>query len=117
MKNISKQKRCAAAFIFLTLLSRNKEMEFFAVQFGKLTLNYLNNANDIILKYFEEDLATLFELFLNRIQKQCMTKFEVGLLGKLNDAMYEAIQKSKANEKSVDLNVCKQLILDICNSL
>jgi len=99
IENNSKQKKCAAALIFLTVISRKEELTYIAKEIGKLTLNYLNDTNMCILTFLEPELAVLFELFILHIKNvslqkdfNCLNSSDYGLLKEINDAIQRAQQ-------------------------
>ena len=125
MENNIKQKKCAAALILLTVLSRNNDWECITKEFGKLTLFYSNDTNHFTLNYLEEELANLFELFLRRIHKLCcendvnsMIYSDFDLLGEINDSIYRTKQIDSSQESNPNfLAAFKKLLQDICSHL
>jgi len=68
MERNAKQKKCAAALILLTAMSRNADLKEVAKIFGKLTLNYSNLNNQTLLTDLERELGELFDIYLNNIK-------------------------------------------------
>ena len=64
----AKQKKCVAALILLTAMSKNEDLKEVAKIFGKHTLNYSNTRNNELLTEMEPEFGELFETYLRKIK-------------------------------------------------
>jgi hypothetical protein len=118
----AKQKKCAAALILLTAISRNADLKEVAEIFGKLALNYSNVRNHALLTDLEPELGELFETYLDNI-KIIYTEQTVSdrnsrdfqLLSDINEAVERATRQYNDTEKMVDLTNFKRLIQSTLN--
>lgn len=120
----AKQEKCAAALILLTAMSRNDDLKEVAKVFGKVTLNYSNLRNNVLLTEMEPELGELFEIYLNNIktiyQEQSVSSMkliEFALLREVNDAVERAIMQYNCSKEMIDLSGFKRTIQTVCQHI
>ena len=123
--NAKKQKKCAAALILLTAMTRNDDLKEVAKIFGKHTLNYSNIGNNDLLTEMEPELGELFEAYLNNNIKttyleqsvSSMYSMDFDLLSDVNDEMERAIIQYNCSREMFDLSSFKITIQSICQHI
>ena len=120
----AKQKKCAAALILLTAMTRNDDLKVVAKIFGKLTLNYSNIGNNELLTEIEPELGELFEAYLNNIKTtyleqsvSSMNSMDFDLLQEVNNAVERAIIQYNCTKEIFDLTRFKRTIQSICEHI
>ena len=120
----AKQKKCAAALILLTAMTRNDDLKEVAKIFGKHTLHYSNIENNELLTEMEPELGQLFEAYLNNIKTtyleqsvSSMNLINFDLLSDVNDAVDRAIIQYNCTKEMVYLNSFKITIRSICEHI
>ncbi len=111
----AKQKKCAAALILLTAMSKNADLKEVANIFGKHTLNYSNLKNHALLTVLEAELGELFETGLNNI-KVIYTEQTVSdrnsrvfqLLSDINEAVERATTQYNQTKEMMDVSSFKR---------
>ena len=116
----AKQKKCVAALILLTAMSKNEDLKEVAKIFGKHTLNYSNAGNNELLTEIEPALGELFEAYLNNIKTTYLEQsvsFDFELLSDVNDAVDRAIIQYNCTKEMVYLDSFKSTIQTICEHI
>ena len=124
MKLNAKQKKCVAALILLTAVSKNEDLKEVAKIFGKHTLNYSNIGNNELLTEMEPELGELFETYLRKIKTAYLEQsvsstnsMNFDLLKDVNDAVDRAMKQYNGTKEMVYLSSFKSTIQTICEHI
>ena len=120
----AKQKKCVAALILLTAMSKNEDLKEVAKVFGQHTLNYFNKGNNSLLTEMEPELGELFEAYLYNIKTtyleqsvSSVNSMNFDLLREVNDAVDRAIIQYNCTKEMVYLSSFKNTIQTICQHI
>ena len=120
----AKQKKCVAALILLTAMSKNEDLKEVAKRFGKHTLNYSNTRNNELLTEMEPEFGELFETYLRKIKTAYLEQsvsstnsMSFELLNDVNDAVDRAIIQYNGTKEMVYLSSFKITIRSICQHI
>ena len=120
----AKQKKCVAALILLTAMSKNEDLKEVAKIFGKHTLNYSNTRNNELLTEMEPEFGELFETYLRKIKTAYLEQsvsstnsMSFELLNDVNDAVDRAIIQYNGTKEMVYLSSFKITIRSICQHI
>ena len=120
----AKQQKCAAVLILLTSMSQNPELNDVAIICGKLTLNYSNIQNNVLLTELEPELGELFETCLHNIKTtylaqsvSFMNLMDFEILSDINKAVDRATTQYNVTNEMVDLDSFKRAIQSVCDNI